>query len=62
MPDMLNSSLLKPVHNPVFPTDDNLEITLARFKSQLPIESENELFTLLMIFQNTLLKTLGATK
>lgn len=55
----VSTLLAKPQHNPVFPTDDNLDISLARIKSNLPITDENELFTMLMIWQNTLIKTLG---
>lgn len=51
--------LSNPAINPIYPTDDNLNITLARFMSQLPIEDENELFSMLMIYHNTLIKTLG---
>lgn len=54
--------LLKGKPNPIFPTDDNLDMTWARAKSMLPIMTENELFTLLQIHQNTVLKTVGITK
>lgn len=59
---MSQQQLVKAEHNPIFPTDDNLDITWARAKSLLPITDENTLFTLLQIHQNTILKQLGISK
>lgn len=52
------SQLTLPQANPIYPTDDNLDISISRFKAALPITDENELFALLMIHQNTLIKAL----
>ena len=58
----MKQQLLKAQYNPVFPTDDNLDITWERAKSLLPIMDENTLFTLLQTHQNTILKQLGLIK
>lgn len=58
----MKQELVKAEPNPIFPTDDNLDITWARAKALLPIMDENTLFTLLQIHQNTILKQLGISK
>ena len=58
----MKRKLLKAQHNPIFPTDDNLDITWEKAKSLLPIMDENTLFTLLQTHQNTILKQLGLNK
>ena len=42
----------------LFPTMGSLQEVVELAESKMPITSRNELFSLLMIFQNTLLKEL----
>lgn len=52
----------KPKVNAIYPTDDSVEMAINRFKSALPITDENQLFTLLMIYNNTVITNLQGTK
>lgn len=58
----MDRKTLKPAHNPIFPTDSDLNAVWIRAKSLLPIKDENELFAILEIHKNTLLKSLGENK
>lgn len=58
----MHKALLKPQTNSIYPTDDSLDIPLHRIKSQLPLTDMNELIPLLMIWQNTLIKTMSNTR
>lgn len=44
---------------PVFPTLGSINEVVELAESKLPITSQNEMFSLLMTFQNTLLKQLN---
>ncbi|MFC7412991.1 DUF6833 domain-containing protein [Larsenimonas suaedae] len=46
----------------LYPTKDSLSEALAYLEGQLPITHSNELYPLLMIYHNTLLKTLGISE
>jgi len=50
---------LRPVPLPVFPTLNSLQEVLDLAQSRLPIDSRNEVTTLLLTYHNTLLRQLG---
>lgn len=50
---------LKPQVNDIYPTDTSLDACWHRFRSSLPIKSENDLFALFIIHQNTVITELG---
>lgn len=43
----------------LYPTLDNLDAVVDMALSQHPIESRNQLFAMLMIYHNTMLKVMG---
>lgn len=51
-----NTQEILPEPKPLFPTFDSLQDVVDFAYSSLPIISQNELFSILMIHQNTLLK------
>ena len=50
---------LRAVHQGLFPTMDSLQSVVDLADSKLPITTKNEVYTLLMTFQNTLLSQLN---
>ena len=50
---------IRAVPMPVFPTLGSINEVVELAESKLPITSQNEMFSLLMTFQNTLLKQLN---
>ena len=44
--------------NPIYPTLDSLPAVLALADSKIPIINKNDLYVLLMIFQNTLIQAI----
>lgn len=52
------AATLQVMHMSLYPTLSSLQDVVALADSKIPITDKNELFTLLMTFQNTLLKTL----
>lgn len=53
--------MLSPRHNPLFKTANNTDEAISYIKSELAHLDQNHLHALLMMFQNTILKDLGAT-
>lgn len=51
-----HSSALRAESMSVFPTHSSVQDVIALAESKLPITSKNEMYSLLMTFQNTLLK------
>ena len=49
---------LRAVHQGLFPTFDSLQAVIAYAESRLPLAQKNELYSLFMTYQNTLLKQL----
>lgn len=47
---------VRAVMMPLFPTADSLKSAVELAESRLPITNSNELFSLLMLYHNTLLK------
>lgn len=54
------SKLLKPTPQPIYPTLGSVQEVIELAESKLPITGKNELYSLLMTFQNTLLKAINA--
>ena len=52
------SKLPKPFPQPIYPTLGSTQEVIELAESKLPISSKNDLYSLLMTFQNTLLKAL----
>ena len=52
------SKQLKPIPQPIYPTLGSTQEVIELAESKLPISSKNDLYSLLMTFQNTLLKAL----
>lgn len=55
----VNQSPLRAIHMGVFPTLGSLQEVVELAESKLPIQNKNDLFSLLMCFQNTLLQELN---
>lgn len=53
---------LQPVRQSVYPEKGSLDEALAYAQVQLPITDPNTLYSVLMTYQNTLLKTQQSTK
>jgi hypothetical protein len=49
----------KPMHMSLYPTMDSMVEAVKFIESQIPVHTPNEVFTLLMIYHNTLLKVLA---
>lgn len=53
---------LRPVHMGLFPVLDTLESVIDLGISQLPIQSPNQLVVIMMIYHNSLLKSMEEAK
>lgn len=54
----IDHSALRAVKSGLFPTLDSLEAAINNGMAQLPIETPNQLMSVLMTFQNTLIQQL----
>lgn len=63
MPKKPNMKLVKttvlPEHMSLYPTMESIMEAIAYIESQVPITQPNHMFSLLMMFQNTVLKQLN---
>jgi len=48
-----------PCHMSLFPTKDSVAEAILYIESQAPLHTANDIFPLLMMFQNTILKVLN---
>lgn len=61
MPNNQVQPLLRAVPMTLFPTFGSLQEVIDFSKSKLPLKDENELFSILMSYHNTLLKEIHAS-
>ena len=52
-------SVVHPMHMSLYPTMDSLTEAIKYIESQVPLNTPNEVFSLLMVYHNTLLKQLN---
>lgn len=50
---------VQPEHMSLYPTMDSICEAIAYIESQVPVTQPNQMFSLLMMFQNTLIKELN---
>lgn len=50
--------VIQPIPMPLFPTMETLDEAVGYIQSQVPITTRNQVTSLLMIYHNTLIKTL----
>ena len=49
-------TVVPPMHMSLYPTMDSVAEAISFIESQIPLNTPNEVFSLLMLFHNTLLK------
>lgn len=59
MPTLNCQPPLRAVHMSIFPTMGSLQEVVDFAESKVPIEYQNELYSLLMLYHNTLLREIG---